>query len=35
MLRAIPVADAITPVGVVAFGRDYVARVDVSEIGFY
>ncbi len=35
MLRAIPVADAITSVGVVAFGRDHEARVDVSEIGFY
>ncbi|WP_254437497.1 CIA30 family protein [Ruegeria arenilitoris] len=35
MLRAIPVADAITSVGVVAFGRDHEANVDVSEIGFY
>jgi hypothetical protein len=35
MLRAIPVADEITSVGVVAYGRDHEARVDVSEIGFY
>lgn len=35
MLRAIPVADEITSVGVVAYGRDHEACVDVSEIGFY
>ncbi|WP_170335920.1 CIA30 family protein [Ruegeria arenilitoris] len=35
MLRAIPVADEITSVGVVAYGRDHEAGVDVSEIGFY
>ncbi len=35
MLRAIPVADEITSVGVVAYGRDHKANVDVSEIGFY
>ncbi len=35
ILRAIPVADEITSIGVVAFGRDHEARVDVSEIGFY
>ncbi|GAA6159088.1 hypothetical protein NBRC116589_12620 [Ruegeria sp. HU-ET01832] len=35
MLRAIPDAEAITSVGVVAFGHDHEASVDVSEIGFY
>lgn len=35
MLRAIPDADKITSVGVVAYGRDHEARVDVSEIGFF
>ncbi|WP_282171038.1 CIA30 family protein [Ruegeria atlantica] len=35
MLRAIPVANEITSVGVVAYGRDHEASVDVSEIGFY
>ena len=35
ILRAIPVADEITSIGDVAFGRDHEARVDVSEIGFY
>ncbi len=35
ILRATPVADEITSVGVVAYGRDHEARVDVSEIGFY
>ncbi|WP_299899736.1 CIA30 family protein [uncultured Ruegeria sp.] len=35
MLRAIPVADEITTVGVVAYGRDHEVRVDVSEIDFY
>ncbi len=35
MLRATPVADAITSVGVVAYGRDHKAHVDVSEVGFY
>ncbi len=35
MLRATPVADEITSVGIVAYGRDHEARVDVSEIGFY
>ncbi|CAD0184647.1 hypothetical protein RUESEDTHA_01529 [Ruegeria sp. THAF57] len=35
MLRAIPVADGITSVGVVAYGRDHEVRVDVNEIGFY
>ncbi|MEP4803521.1 MAG: CIA30 family protein [Hyphomicrobiales bacterium] len=35
MLRAVPVADEITSIGVVAYGRDHEVRVDVSEIGFY
>ncbi|WP_171237866.1 MULTISPECIES: CIA30 family protein [unclassified Ruegeria] len=35
MLRATPIADEITSVGVVAYGHDHEARVDVSEIGFY
>jgi len=35
MLRATPSAGGITSVGVVAYGRDHAARVDVSEVGFY
>ena len=35
ILRATPLADEITSVGIVAYGRDHEARVDVSEIGFY
>ncbi len=35
MLRAMPAAKSINSVGVVAYGRDHAARVDVSEVGFY
>ena len=35
MLRATPRAGAVTSVGVVAYGRDHAARIDVREIGFY
>lgn len=35
MLRAVPAPDSLTSVGIVAFGRDHQAQVDVAEIGFY
>lgn len=35
MLRKIPKAQSLKSVGVVAFGRDHDAKVDVREIGFY
>lgn len=35
MLRSTPVPDRITSLGIVAYGRDHNAHVDVSEIGFY
>jgi hypothetical protein len=34
-LRAVPRPDDLTSVGVVAYGRDHVAQIDVREIGFY
>ncbi len=34
-LRATPVAGSLTSIGVVAYGRDHAARVDVREIDFY
>lgn len=35
MLRRVPQAQSLTSIGVVAFGRDHDAEVDVSKIGFY
>lgn len=35
LLRATPAAKSVTSVGVVAYGRDHEALVDVREIGFY
>ncbi|MBJ6371576.1 CIA30 family protein [Sedimentitalea arenosa] len=35
MLRATPRADSLKSLGIVAFGRDHSARVDVAEVGFY
>ena len=35
LLRKTPRAEALTSVGIVAYGRDHAARIDVSEIGFY
>lgn len=35
LLRATPAAISLTSIGVVAFGRDYDAQVDVREIDFY
>jgi len=35
LLRAVPKAQSIKSVGVVAFGRDHEARIDVREVGFY
>jgi hypothetical protein len=34
-LRVTPATDSIRSVGIVAYGRDYEAKVDVREIGFY
>lgn len=35
MLRAVPRANALTSIGIVAFGRDHQAQIDVAEVGFY
>ncbi len=35
LLRDVPVADSLTSVAVVAYGRDHEARIDVREVGFY
>jgi hypothetical protein len=35
LLRAVPRADDLTSVAVVAYGRDHVAQIDLREIGFY
>lgn len=35
LLRAAPRAGSLTSVGIVAYGRDHSARIDVREIGFY
>lgn len=34
-LRAVPRASSLKSIGVVAFGRDHEAEVDIKEIGFY
>jgi hypothetical protein len=35
MLRDVPRADSLTSIGIVAYGRDHDARIDVREVGFY
>jgi len=35
LMRPTPAASSITSIGVVAYGRDHQARIDVREIGFY
>lgn len=35
ILRSTPAPNAITSVGIVAYGRDHEAQVDVSEVNFY
>lgn len=35
LLRKTPRADAVTSIGLVAFGRDHIAQVDVSEVAWY
>ena len=35
LLRAVPRAEGLTSVAVVAYGRDHAAQIDVREIGFY
>ncbi|MFK7940526.1 MAG: CIA30 family protein [Roseovarius sp.] len=35
MLRDVPLANTVTSVGIVAYGRDHAAQIDVKEIGFY
>jgi hypothetical protein len=35
LLPRMPQADRLTSLGVVAFGRDHAARIDVVEVGFY
>jgi len=34
-LPRVPRADRLTSLGVVAYGRDHSARIDVAEVGFY
>jgi hypothetical protein len=34
MLRAVPKPDSVTSIGIVAYGRDHYAQIDVKEIGF-
>jgi len=35
LLRAVPRASSLKSIGVVAFGRDHDAEIDVKEVGFY
>ncbi|NNK78169.1 MAG: NADH ubiquinone oxidoreductase [Litoreibacter sp.] len=35
LLRAIPSADSLKSVAIVAYGRDHYAEIDVREMGFY
>ena len=35
LLRAVPRADSLKSIAVVAFGRDHDAEIDVREVGFY
>jgi hypothetical protein len=35
LMRASPPAASVTSVGIVAYGRDHEARIDVREIGFF
>jgi hypothetical protein len=35
MLRDVPRAGALTSVGIVAYGRDHEADIEVREVGFY
>ena len=35
LLRDVPRADGLTSVGIVAYGRDHTADIDVREVGFY
>lgn len=35
LLRDVPEAASLTSLGVVAYGRDHDARIDVREVGFY
>lgn len=35
LLRDVPRGDRLTSIGIVAFGRDHEAEIDVREVGFY
>ena len=35
MLRSVPQAGSLTSIGIVAYGRDHNAQVDVREVGFF
>lgn len=35
LLRAVPRAGSLTSIGIVAYGRDHDAEIDVREVGFY
>ena len=35
LLRDVPRAGSLTSIGIVAYGRDHEAEIDVREVGFY
>lgn len=35
LLRSVPKADSVNSIGLVAFGRDHEAELEVKEVGFY
>ena len=35
LLRTVPRASSLTSIGVVAYGRDHLAEIDVKEVGFF
>ena len=35
LLRSVPAPGSLTSVGLVAYGRDHDARIDIREVGFY
>jgi hypothetical protein len=35
LLRAVPLADNVKSIAIVAYGRDHKAEIDVREVGFY
>jgi hypothetical protein len=35
LLRAVPRATSLKSIGIVAYGRDHAAEIDVKEVGFF